>query len=252
MASDIKQFFEVYPAQPQATIPVGIRIDDMVFANGLAGIDPVTGEPVGDLVAQMSKILEHLQQLMERAGGSMDNVVRCAAYVTTMEDREPIYGPWEALYPDPGDRPGLKALLAELPAGHLVHLDAVGIIDEKRTRIDIPNIHARDPAVKMGNWFFTSRCHGNDQTSGKIVEGGLEAETRQTLENFATLVKLAGGTEDNIVQINMFGRDDTYKEVARRVFEERFPDLAKRPVCHQLVNVVSSSMQISIEMMAVL
>ena len=49
MAADIKQFFEVYPAQPQATIPVGIRINDMVFANGLAGIDSVTGEPAGDL-----------------------------------------------------------------------------------------------------------------------------------------------------------------------------------------------------------
>jgi 2-iminobutanoate/2-iminopropanoate deaminase len=252
MVADIKQFFEVYPAQPQATIPVGIRINDMVFANGLAGIDPVTGEPAGDLVAQMSKILEHLQRLMERAGGSMDNVVRCSAYVTTMADREPIYEPWEALYPDKADRPGLKALLADLPPGHLVHLDAVGIIGGKRTRIDIPNITARDPAVKMGNWFFTSRCHGNDQTTGKIVEGGLEAETRQTFENFATLVKLAGGTEDNIVQINMFGRDDSYKEVARKVFEERFPDPAKRPVCHQMVNVVSNSMQISIEMMAAL
>lgn len=252
MAADIKKFFEVYPAQPQATIPVGIRINDMVFANGLAGIDSVTGEPAGDLVAQMSRILEHLQRLMEQAGGSMDNVVRCAAYVTTMADREPIYHPWEALYPDPADRPALKALLAELPTGHLVHLDAVGIIGGKRERIDLPNISARDPAVKMGNWFFTSRCHGNDQTTGKIVEGGLEAETRQTFENFAALVKRAGGTEDNIVQINMFGRDDSYKEVARIVFEERFPDPAKRPACHQMVNVVSNSMQISIEMMATL
>ena len=182
----------------------------------------------------------------------MDNVVRCAAYVTTMEDREPIYEPWESLYPDPADRPGLKALLSELPAGHLVHLDAVGIIGGKRERINIPNIHARDPAVKMGNWFFTSRCHGNDQTTGKVVEGGLEAETKQTLENLVTLVQLAGGTEENIVQLNMFGRDDSYKEVARRVFENRFPDPAKRPVCHQLVNVVSNQMNIAIEMAAAL
>ena len=252
MAKDIKQLFEVYPSQAQATIPVGVRINDMVFANGLAGIDLLTGEPAGDLQTQMTKILEHLQWLMEKAGGNMDNVVRCAAYVTTMADREPIYTPWEALYPDPADRPGLKALLAELPAGHLVHLDAIGIIGGKRQRIDLPNITARDPAVKMGNWFFTSRCHGNDQTTGKIVEGGIEAETRQTFENFSALLKRAGGTEDNILQINMFGRDDSYKEIAWKVFEEKFPDPEKRPACHQLVNVVSEAMQISIEMMAAL
>ena len=84
------------------------------------------------------------------------------------------------------------------------------------------------------------------------MEGGLEAEARQTLENLATLVKLAGGGEENIVQLNMFGRDDSYKETARRVFEERFPDPATRPTLHQLVNVVSSRMSLAIEMMALL
>ena len=50
----------------------------------------------------------------------------------------------------------------------------------------------------------------------------------------------------------MFGRDDSYKEIAWKVFEEKFPDPEKRPACHQLVNVVSEAMQISIEMMAAL
>lgn len=252
MAEPLRQFFEIYPSDPRATRPLGLRVNDVVYANGLAGADPVTGVPVAGIEAQMWLILAHLRRLMESAGGSLDGVVRCAAYVTTMEDRETIYGPWENLFPDAADRPGLKALIAPLPEGHLVHLDAVGLIGGKRTRIDIPNVHARDPAVRVGNVFFTSRCHGNDQTTGQIVEGGVEAEARQTLENLATLVGLAGGSEADIVQLNMFGRDDSYREVARRVFEERFPDPATRPVLHQLVNVVSSRMNVAIEMMALL
>ena len=223
-----------------------------MYANGLAGVDLVTGEPAEGVTAQMSLILEHLRSLMEQAGGDLDGVVRCAAYVTNMEDRETIYGPWEELFPDPADRPALKALLAELPEGHLVHLDVFGIIGGKRTRIDIPNVHARDPGVRAGNVHFTSRCHANDPTTGQIVEGGLEAEARQTLENLLTLVGLSGGSEENIVQLNMFGRDDSYKEVARQVFEERFPDPATRPALHQLVNVVSNRMALAIEMMALL
>jgi hypothetical protein len=35
-------------------------------------------------------------------------------------------------------------------------------------------------------------CHGNSQETGQIVEGGLPAEARQTLENLTTLIKLAG------------------------------------------------------------
>ena len=252
MAKSIRTFFEVYPEDPRGTRPIGMRINDVVYANGLAGVDLVTGAPAEGITAQMSLILEHLRSLMEQAGGDLDGVVRCAAYVTNMEDRETIYGPWEELFPDAADRPALKALMVELPEGHLVHLDVFGLIGGVRTRIDIPNVHARDPGVRVGNVHFTSRCHGNDPTTGQIVEGGLEAEARQTLENLATLVKLAGGGEENIVQLNMFGRDDSYKETARRVFEERFPDAATRPTLHQLVNVVSSRMSLAIEMMALL
>ena len=252
MAKSLRTFFEVYPEDPRGTRPIGMRINDVVYANGLAGVDLVTGAPAEGITAQMSLILEHLRSLMEQAGGDLDGVVRCAAYVTNMEDRETIYGPWEELFPDPADRPALKALMVELPEGHLVHLDVFGLIGGKRTRIDIPNVHARDPGVRVGNVFFTSRCHGNDPATGQIVEGGLEAEARQTMENLATLVGLVGGGEENIVQLNMFGRDDSYKETARRVFEERFPDAATRPTLHQLVNVVSSRMSLAIEMMALL
>ena len=252
MAEPLRQFFEIYPEDPRGTKPIGMRVNDVVYANGLAGIDLVTGVPVQGIQAQMWLILKHLRSLMVQAGGDLDGVVRCAAYVTNMEDRENIYGPWENLFPDASDRPALKALISELPEGHLVHLDVYGLIGGKRTRIDIPNVHARDPGVVAGNVYFTSRCHGNDQTTGQIVEGGVEAETCQTLENLATLVGLAGGSESDIVQLNMFGRDDSYKEVARRVFEERFPDPAARPVLHQFVNVVSARMQVAIEMMALL
>ena len=34
MTTDIKQFFEVYPSQAQATMPVGIRINGLVPING--------------------------------------------------------------------------------------------------------------------------------------------------------------------------------------------------------------------------
>jgi 2-iminobutanoate/2-iminopropanoate deaminase len=248
----LQRMFEVYPPQSRATIPLGIRVNDMVFAGGIAGVDRVTSAPAGGLKSQMSAALGHLRDLLERAGGSLDNVVRATCFVTRAEDRDPIYEPWDALFPDPADRPAFKSLIAPLPPGQLVQLDAVALIGERRSRIDIPNVPARDPTVKAGNWLFSSRCHGNDQTSGQIVEGGLEAETRQTLENLVTLIRLAGGWEANISQITMFGRDTAYMAAARAIFEQRFPDPERRPALNQLVNFVSGRHAIAIEMVAVL
>jgi enamine deaminase RidA (YjgF/YER057c/UK114 family) len=84
------------------------------------------------------------------------------------------------------------------------------------------------------------------------VDGGLEPEARQTLENLCRLVGLAGGTPDNITQITTFGREPDYLPVAKRVFEERFSDPTTRPRLNQTVNFVSPSMAVAIEAMAVL
>jgi enamine deaminase RidA (YjgF/YER057c/UK114 family) len=229
-----------------------MRVNDMVYAAGLSPADPVTGEVTGDIRAQTAAALTKLKQLVEGAGGSLDNVGRAAGFCTSLPDRQVVDEVWMTVFPDINDKPAFKVLLAELPPGHLVRIDAVALLGERRTRFDIPNVTAHDPTVRIGNWVFSSRCHGNDHATGKIVEGGAEAEARQTLENLATLIRSAGGTEANITQITTFGRDDSYLEPARRAFEQRFPDPARRPALNQVVNFVSPQMQVAMEMVAVL
>jgi 2-iminobutanoate/2-iminopropanoate deaminase len=252
METKLRLLQEIYPPDRKATVPHAVRVNDMLYASGLSGTDPVTGEPLGDLKRQIGTALQHMRRLVEKAGGSLDNVARGVGFCTSVEDRQTVDDVWMDVFPDPNDKPAFKVLVADLPPGHLFRLDMVVLLGERRTRIDIPNVHAHDPAVKIGNWLFTSRCHGNDQTTGKIVEGGLEAQARQTLENLATLVKLAGGSEANITQITTFGREADYMAPVKRVFEERFPDANKRPRLNQTVNFVSPSMLVAIEMAAVL
>jgi 2-iminobutanoate/2-iminopropanoate deaminase len=252
MADKLRVFHEIYPPERKATVPHAVRIDDMVYASGLSGTDPVTGEPCGDLKRQVATALQHMRRLVEKAGGSLDNVGRAVGFCTRVEDRDLVDQVWMDVFPDPNDKPAFKVLLAPLPPGQLVRLDCVALLGERRTRIDIPNVTAHDPTVRIGNLVFTSRCHGNDQTTGKIVEGGLEAQARQTFDNLATLVKLAGGSEANITQITTFGREPDYLPVAKSVFEARFSNPSMRPRLNQTVNFVSPSMAIAIEAMAVL
>lgn len=246
----LSRMSEVYPRDEKATVPYGYRINDVIYAGSLPGTRPASGEAVGDAPAQMEEALKHVKTLMEKGGGSLDNVARCVGYVTTPEDRLAVYAPWDELFPDPNDRPAFKVLTTELPPGHLAHIDVLAFVGQRRTRIDIPNVPARDPSVKIGDWFFTSRCRGLNQVDGQLVDGGLEPQTNQTIDNLLTLVGLADGTPKNITQVTMFGRDTAYMETAKRIFNERFPDPGTRPELHQVVAFITARFEISIEMMA--
>jgi enamine deaminase RidA (YjgF/YER057c/UK114 family) len=252
MASTLKHLNELYPPDVKSTVPLGLRVNDMVYTTSLSAADPATGEISGDIKEQTAKALQRMKQMIERAGGTLDNVARGVGYCTNADDRTPVDQVWMEMFPNENDKPAMKVLLAELPPGQLVRIDALALLGGKRTRIDIPNVSAHDPTIKIGNWVFSSRCHGNNQETGQIVEGGLPAEARQTLENLTTLIKLAGGNESNIVQITTFGREPDYLDEARKAFEERFPDPAKRPALNQVVNFVSARMQVAMEMVAVL
>jgi enamine deaminase RidA (YjgF/YER057c/UK114 family) len=235
----------------KSTVPLGVRVNDMVYTTSLSAADPVTGECSGDIKEQTRKALERMKEMIERAGGTLDNVARGVGYCTTPEDRTPVDQVWMEFFPNEQDKPAMKVLLAELPPGQLVRIDALALLGQTRKRIDIPNVSAHDPTIRIGNWVFSSRCHGNNQETGQIVEGGVDAEAKQTLENLGTLVKLAGGSENDIVQLTSFGRESDYLAPAKKAFDARFSGGSK-PALNQVVNFVSPRMAVAFEMLAVL
>jgi len=249
----ITNIHEVYPGARRATIPLGLRVNDLVVANGLNGCDPVSGEPIGDLNDQVRATFSKMRDLVEGAGGTLDNVARAVAYVTKAEDREAVNGPlWQEFFPNADDRPAYKVLLADLPPGQLIRLDVLAILGATRRRIDIPNITAFDPTIVIGDYVITSRCHGNDKNNeGQLVTGGVPAEARQTFKNLRELMSIAGGEPSDIVQINTYGRDEAYIPEALEAFDEIFADLEVKPELHMLVNVIGQRMQVAADMVAV-
>jgi 2-iminobutanoate/2-iminopropanoate deaminase len=62
-------------------------------------------------------------------------------------------------------------------------------------------------AVKACHFIYTSGQIGLDPATGSLVEGGLEAETRQAIKNLEAILKAAGGDLGNIVKTTVFLRD---------------------------------------------
>jgi 2-iminobutanoate/2-iminopropanoate deaminase len=82
-------------------------------------------------------------------------------------------------------------------------------------------------AVQVNNLFFLTGQIGKNHTTGKIVNGGIETETRQTILNIESVLKHHNLTLKDVVKctviladINDFSKMNT---IYRTFFEENLP-----------------------------
>lgn len=62
-------------------------------------------------------------------------------------------------------------------------------------------------AIRAGNQVFTAGQIGLDVTTGELVPGGIEAETRQALTNIKHILEAAGCSLADVVKTTVFLQD---------------------------------------------
>lgn len=62
-------------------------------------------------------------------------------------------------------------------------------------------------AIKAGHMVFTSGQIGLVPETGNVIEGGVEAETRQALTNLASVLEASGASLARVVKTTVFLRD---------------------------------------------
>jgi 2-iminobutanoate/2-iminopropanoate deaminase len=60
------------------------------------------------------------------------------------------------------------------------------------------------PAIRFGNLLFVSGQMALDSETRKVIEGGIEAETRYILENMKELLEAAGSGMDRVLKCTVF------------------------------------------------
>jgi 2-iminobutanoate/2-iminopropanoate deaminase len=81
----------VYHAAPgsgdNAPYSETVVYDDFIFLAGKLGVDPDTGKLAeGGIKAETRQALENMQAALERAGGSMDSVLKCTVFLADIAD----------------------------------------------------------------------------------------------------------------------------------------------------------------------
>lgn len=78
------------------------------------------------------------------------------------------------------------------------------------------------PAVRVGNLLFLSGQIGTTST-GALIPGGIEAETRQTLENIRDVLQRTGSSMDRVVKCTVMLADMREWDAMNSVYTSFFP-----------------------------
>ncbi len=65
-------------------------------------------------------------------------------------------------------------------------------------------IGAYSQAVKVGDLLFASGQIPIDPQTGNLIEGGIEAQTRQVMENVKHILQAGGSSLDNVIKTTIY------------------------------------------------
>ena len=78
-------------------------------------------------------------------------------------------------------------------------------------------------AVACGRLMYTAGQLGLDPKTGKLAEGGIQAQTRRALTNIKAILEAAGTTMANVIKTTVFLQDIHDFKAMNEVYAQFFP-----------------------------
>jgi 2-iminobutanoate/2-iminopropanoate deaminase len=106
--------------------------------------------------------------------------------------------------------------------------------------------------IRSGNLLFTAGQVGLDPATGKLVEGGIQEQTRRVLDNVSAILEAAGASFDDVVKTTVFLSDIANFAAMNEIYKQYFG--SDSPPARSTVQVAALPLGalVEIETMAVL
>lgn len=111
-----------------------------------------------------------------------------------------------------------------------------------------PNVPL-SPAIRVGDLVFCSGQVGIDPKTRKLADG-LEAQTRQCLENLKTVLEAAGSSLQNVDKCLVFITDISQFDKMNQIYRTYFPKDPPGRSCVEVSALASKDMLVEIECVA--
>jgi 2-iminobutanoate/2-iminopropanoate deaminase len=103
-----------------------VRVGELLFCSGQIPLDPVTGELVGETLAEQARrCLENLRAVCEAAGTTLQRAVRLTIYMTDLNAFAEVNEMYATFFGDDDPPARVTVGVAQLPKGAQVEIDAV-------------------------------------------------------------------------------------------------------------------------------
>lgn len=124
-----RRSIEIEGVQHGAPIPMGSRIDNIVYSSAILGIDPETGELADDPARQVRLAFGNLIKFLEAAEITAEDIIKMTVFVKDMAVREYVNEEWLKLFPNPESRPARHVIESPLNNSMLLQLELVAVAE---------------------------------------------------------------------------------------------------------------------------
>jgi len=105
----------------------GILANGVLYTSGQLPINPVTGQVPATIGEQTIQVLDNLKAIIEAAGSSLENVVKCTVYLQNFSDFDAMNKIYSTYFPtNPPARATVE--VSKMAKNALVEIDAVAIV----------------------------------------------------------------------------------------------------------------------------
>ena len=213
-----------------------IKAGDFVFTTGRWGGVDDQGKPLKGIEAQTRRCLDNMKELLSAAGATMDDAVKVNILLKNPSDWEKMEETYKSYFIEDAPVRTLRMVGSSHTEG-LIAMDCMSYCPSDKSGSIAKNVISQIPGgrksgypqsavIKAGDFVFTSGRGGIiDKQGARLI--GIEAQTKQCLENVKEMLQVAGASLSDVVRscILLENPDDFAKmeEVYRCYFSKDEP-----------------------------
>ncbi|MEZ5292945.1 MAG: RidA family protein [Vicinamibacterales bacterium] len=200
------------------------RADGLIYVAGT-----IVAE--GDIKNQTAKVLQSIDQTLQKAGSSLAMAASMQVYIKSAGDFAAMNEVYRTFWK--ADPPARTTVVSDFVVPNaLIEISAVAVPNGGDRQVIHPASWMKSPnpysyGIKSGSTLFMAGLVSRNGKDNSVVEGPMGVQTKAVLENAAEILKAAGMTIDNVVSSKVFITDVTkfqeMNEAYRAVFTKEPP-----------------------------
>ena len=202
------QWYDPLPASP------ALRVGDLLFISGQVSLT-ADFQPLhrGDVKAQAQAAFAQIREILELAGGAMDDIVEIMSFHHDLRSMDPVFDVARTFFRDNYPAWTPLGMLGTIHPDALVSIRAVAHLGAEKKECFTPDTikwwrdYPLSGGCKKGNLLFISGQVAADADGYLTTPGNHAGQARFAFNRIKEIVQQAGGALDDVIDVLCFHQD---------------------------------------------